>query len=98
MHPPVPTRALRQVRAQELWFAVLEAQTETGTPYLMFKVRNQTHARTLARSLVCTHTRAHTHRHVLRHFLGARAHTHTMPPADAPGGVVCHRAGGGIGF
>jgi ribonucleotide reductase alpha subunit len=25
------------VQAQELWFAVLEAQIETGTPYLLFK-------------------------------------------------------------
>ncbi|XP_015767917.1 PREDICTED: ribonucleoside-diphosphate reductase large subunit-like [Acropora digitifera] len=27
----------RQVKAQKLWFAILEAQTETGTPYMMYK-------------------------------------------------------------
>ena len=27
----------RTVKAQELWFAVLESQTETGTPYMLFK-------------------------------------------------------------
>ena len=39
---PVPRyeregRARSTVRAQKLWFAVLEAQTETGTPYMVFK-------------------------------------------------------------
>ena len=27
----------RTVKAQELWFAILESQTETGTPYMLFK-------------------------------------------------------------
>ena len=27
----------RQVKAQDVWFALLEAQIETGTPYIMFK-------------------------------------------------------------
>lgn len=27
----------RQVKAQKLWFAILEAQTETGTPYMLYK-------------------------------------------------------------
>lgn len=27
----------KQVRAQKLWFAILDAQTETGTPYMMYK-------------------------------------------------------------
>ena len=25
------------MRAQKLWFAILEAQTETGTPYMVYK-------------------------------------------------------------
>lgn len=28
---------IKQVQAQEVWFAILTAQTETGTPYLLFK-------------------------------------------------------------
>ncbi len=31
-------RARKVVRAQQLWFAVLEAQIETGNPYVLFKV------------------------------------------------------------
>ena len=27
----------KQVKAQELWFAMLESQTETGTPYMLYK-------------------------------------------------------------
>ena len=27
----------RQIKAQKLWFAILEAQTETGTPYMLYK-------------------------------------------------------------
>jgi ribonucleoside-diphosphate reductase alpha chain len=30
-------RARRTVKAQELWFAILESQIETGTPYILYK-------------------------------------------------------------
>ncbi|KNC86070.1 ribonucleoside-diphosphate reductase large subunit [Sphaeroforma arctica JP610] len=30
-------RAKRVIKAQQLWFAILEAQTETGTPYMLYK-------------------------------------------------------------
>ena len=30
-------RFRRQIRAQKLWFAILEAQTETGNPYMLYK-------------------------------------------------------------
>lgn len=30
-------RYTRQVPAQDLWFAILRAQIETGTPYLLYK-------------------------------------------------------------
>lgn len=29
---------MKKVRAQDLWFAILDAQTETGNPYMMYKV------------------------------------------------------------
>ena len=30
-------KARKTIKAQELWFAIIEAQTETGTPYLLYK-------------------------------------------------------------
>ena len=30
-------KARKTIKAQKLWFAVIEAQTETGTPYLLYK-------------------------------------------------------------
>jgi hypothetical protein len=47
------------VKAQELWFEILEAQTETGTPYMLFKDHanrksNQKHLGTIKSSNLCT--------------------------------------------
>jgi ribonucleoside-diphosphate reductase alpha chain len=52
-------RARRTVKAQELWFAVLESQTETGTPYMLFKDHansksNQQNLGTIKSSNLCT--------------------------------------------
>lgn len=30
-------RARKTLKAQKLWFAILDAQTETGTPYMVYK-------------------------------------------------------------
>ena len=30
-------RAKQTVKAQKLWFAILESQIETGTPYMLYK-------------------------------------------------------------
>ena len=30
-------RFRKQIKAQKLWFAVLESQVETGTPYMLYK-------------------------------------------------------------
>ena len=30
-------RARKKVKAQKVWFAILESQTETGTPYMLYK-------------------------------------------------------------
>ena len=30
-------RYRKQIPAQKLWFAILESQTETGTPYMLYK-------------------------------------------------------------
>lgn len=37
---PLPL-TLQVVRAQQLWFAILEAQIETGNPFMLYKVRQQ---------------------------------------------------------
>jgi ribonucleoside-diphosphate reductase alpha chain len=52
-------KARKVVKAQELWFAVLESQTETGTPYMLFKDHanaksNQKNLGTIKSSNLCT--------------------------------------------
>ncbi|MCU0428816.1 MAG: ribonucleoside-diphosphate reductase subunit alpha [Cytophagaceae bacterium] len=52
-------RARRTVKAQELWYAVLESQTETGTPYMLYKDHcnrksNQKNLGTIKSSNLCT--------------------------------------------
>ncbi|TAH20239.1 MAG: ribonucleoside-diphosphate reductase subunit alpha [Cytophagales bacterium] len=52
-------RARKTVRAQELWFEILEAQTETGTPYMLYKDHanrksNQKNLGTIKSSNLCT--------------------------------------------
>ncbi|PSR55410.1 ribonucleoside-diphosphate reductase subunit alpha [Adhaeribacter arboris] len=52
-------RARKTIKAQELWFAVLESQTETGTPYMLFKDHansksNQQNLGTIKSSNLCT--------------------------------------------
>lgn len=49
----------RQIKAQKLWFAILEAQTETGTPYMLYKdacnrKSNQQNVGTIKCSNLCT--------------------------------------------
>lgn len=52
-------RARRTVSAQRLWYAILEAQTETGTPYMLYKdacnrKSNQQNLGTICCSNLCT--------------------------------------------
>ena len=52
-------RARRTIKAQDLWFNIIESQIETGTPYLMFKdacnkKSNQSHLGTIRGSNLCT--------------------------------------------
>ena len=52
-------KARRVVKAQELWFAILDAQIETGTPYLLYKdaanrKSNQQNLGTIKSSNLCT--------------------------------------------
>lgn len=52
-------KARKTIKAQELWFAILDAQIETGTPYLLYKdaanrKSNQQNLGTIKSSNLCT--------------------------------------------
>ncbi|WP_153800999.1 ribonucleoside-diphosphate reductase subunit alpha [Foetidibacter luteolus] len=52
-------KARRTVKAQDLWFAILDAQIETGTPYMLYKdacnrKSNQQNLGTIKNSNLCT--------------------------------------------
>lgn len=52
-------RYIRQVKAQDLWFAIIESQVETGTPYMLYKdacnrKSNQQNIGTIRCSNLCT--------------------------------------------
>jgi ribonucleoside-diphosphate reductase alpha chain len=52
-------RGRKTVKAQDLWFEILESQTETGTPYMLFKdaanrKSNQKNLGTIKSSNLCT--------------------------------------------
>ncbi len=58
-------RARKVVRAQELWFAILESQIETGTPYILYKDHanrksNQKNLGTIRSSNLCTEIMEYT--------------------------------------
>ncbi len=58
-------RARRSVKAQELWFAILESQIETGTPYMLYKDHinrksNQKNLGTIKSSNLCTEITEYT--------------------------------------
>ncbi len=58
-------RARRVVKAQELWFAILDAQIETGTPYMLYKdaanrKSNQQNLGTIKSSNLCTEIMEYT--------------------------------------
>jgi ribonucleoside-diphosphate reductase alpha subunit len=52
-------KAKKTIKAQELWFAILESQIETGTPYILYKDQankksNQKNLGTIRSSNLCT--------------------------------------------
>merc|ERR1712042_46699 len=52
-------RARKSVKAQKLWYAVIESQVETGTPYMLYKdacnrKSNQQNLGTIKCSNLCT--------------------------------------------
>jgi ribonucleoside-diphosphate reductase alpha chain len=58
-------KARKTIKAQDLWFEVLEAQIETGTPYMLYKAAankksNQKHLGTIKSSNLCTEIMEYT--------------------------------------
>ncbi len=58
-------KARKVVKAQELWFAILESQIETGTPYILYKdaankKSNQQNLGTIRSSNLCTEIMEYT--------------------------------------
>lgn len=58
-------RARRTIKAQELWFEILESQIETGTPYILYKdaankKSNQKNLGTIRSSNLCTEIMEYT--------------------------------------
>ncbi len=58
-------RARKTVKAQDLWFAIIESQIETGTPYLLYKdaansKSNQQNLGTIKSSNLCTEIMEYT--------------------------------------
>ena len=58
-------RARRKLPAQELWFEIIEAQIETGVPYILYKDHanrksNQQHLGTIRSSNLCTEVLEYT--------------------------------------
>lgn len=58
-------RARKVIKAQELWFEILESQTETGTPYMLYKdaaneKSNQKNLGTIKSSNLCTEIMEYT--------------------------------------
>lgn len=58
----------KQIRARELWFAILDSQMETGTPYLLYKdacneKSNQKNLGTIKSSNLCTEIVEYSNEH-----------------------------------
>jgi ribonucleoside-diphosphate reductase alpha chain len=58
-------KARETIKAQDLWFAILESQTETGTPYMLYKdaankKSNQKNLGTIKSSNLCTEIMEYT--------------------------------------
>ncbi len=61
----VEGRARKTIKAQDLWFAILESQIETGTPYMLYKdaansKSNQQNLGTIKSSNLCTEIMEYT--------------------------------------
>lgn len=65
------------VKAQQLWYAIIESQTETGTPYMLYKdscnrKSNQQNLGTIKCSNLCTEIVEYTSKDEVGCLLGLR--------------------------
>lgn len=86
------------IKAQQLWYAIIESQTETGTPYMLYKdacnrKSNQQNLGTIKSSNLCTEIVEYTNKDEVRktqdvaHFLGSVALYYIFSLPN-PGGCV----------
>lgn len=93
-------RAKRVIKAQQLWYAIIESQTETGTPYMLYKdacnrKSNQQNLGTIKSSNLCTEIVEYTNKDEVRrtaqdvaHFQGSVALYEFFFALSTPGGCV----------
>lgn len=72
-------RAKRVIKAQQLWHAIIESQTETGTPYMLYKdacnrKSNQKNLGTIKSSNLCTEIVEYTNKDEVRRTTQDEAH------------------------
>lgn len=72
-------RAKRVIKAQQLWYAIIESQTETGTPYMLYKdacnrKSNQQNLGTIKSSNLCTEIVEYTNKDEVRRTTQDVAH------------------------
>ena len=96
-------RARKTVEAQQLWFSILEAQTETGTPYLLYKdacnaKSNQQHLGTIRGSNLCTEIVQYTSKDEVAvcNLASVALPRFVVPPEGAPP-VLGHAAAAAAG-
>ena len=74
-------KAKRVVKAQQVWHAIIESQTETGTPYMLYKdacnkKSNQQNLGTIKSSNLCTEIVEYTSHDEVRAAGGGTIHPH----------------------
>jgi ribonucleotide reductase alpha subunit len=79
----IPGKARKVLKAREVWKAVLDMQTETGTPYMLFKdacnaKSNQQNLGTIRCSNLCTEIIEYTSPEEIAVYVAhTRTHAHT---------------------
>lgn len=70
----------RVLKAREVWKAILESQTETGTPYMLFKdaANAKSNQQNLGQSLYAEASAAAHHAVTARHHVEAKLHQRVL--------------------
>lgn len=91
-------KAKRVVKAQQLWYAIIESQTETGTPYMLYKdacnrKSNQQNLGTIKCSNLCTEVVEYTNKDEVSkehsgQFFGLKSSICELPNSVVVGGCL----------